>query len=115
MVSEEQLENTYKAEQLMEQTGALLKVITILKPFHVLIDIPCEVCNQKITDWTEDKAIRFATGLGWAHEECRKTITGIMKQLGIVTPYIPRVEEKPDLPIVEEPKKPPTFYLQLNS
>jgi len=115
MVSEKQLENTYKAEQLMEQTGLLLKAITVLKPFHVLIDTPCEVCHQKITDWTEDKVKEFAIGLGWAHEECRKTFSGRMKQLGIVTTYIPRVEEKPSLPIVEEPKKPPVYYLQLNS
>ena len=90
-------------------------IITILKPFHVLIDMPCEVCNQKITDWTGDKVIGFATGLGWAHEECRKTLTGKMKQLGIITTYIPRVEEKPSQPKEKETEKPPAYYLQLNS
>ncbi|MBA7564317.1 hypothetical protein ES708_05980 [subsurface metagenome] len=94
MVSEEQLENTYKAEQLMEQNGTLLKIITILKPFHVLIGMPCEVCGELITDWTEDKAKEFATGIGWMHQKCRKTLTGVMKQLGLVSEYIPRIEEK---------------------
>ncbi len=105
MVSEEQLENTYKAEQLMEQNGTLLKIITVLKPFHVLIGMPCEVCHQKINDWTEDKVIRFATGLTWAHEECRKTLTGRMKQLGIISNYIPRIEEKPSQTKDEETEK----------
>ena len=91
MVSKEQLENIYKAELLMKDN-------VILKPFQVLVDIPCEVCHQRVNDWTEDKVKEFATGLGWAHEECRKTLTGAMTQLGLVSKYIPRIEEKPSQP-----------------
>jgi len=98
MVSEEQRENVYKAELLMKDNA-------ILKPFKVLVDIPCEVCHQQVKDWTEDKVIKFATGLGWAHEECRKTFTGVMAQLGLVSKYIPKIEEKPSLPKVEEARK----------
>jgi len=86
VVSEKQLENIYCAELLMPQNE-------ILKPFRVLLTIPCEVCGELITDWTEDKVKEFATGLGWAHEKCRKILTGAMTQLGLVSKYIPKNKE----------------------
>jgi hypothetical protein len=105
MVSEEQLENIYIAELLMGKTELLMKDNAILKPFQVLVDIPCQVCHQQINDWTEDKVIQFATGPGWAHEECRKTFIGKMVQLALESKYIPKIEEKPSLPKVEEARK----------
>jgi len=36
----------------------------ILRPFKVLLTIPCEIRGELIIDWIEDKMIRIATGIG---------------------------------------------------
>ncbi len=107
MVSEEQLKNVYRAEILMRNN-------TILKPFSVLVNRPCEVCHKQINDWTEDKVMKFATGLGWAHEKCRKTFTGILAQIGLVTSYVPTVEEKPSQEVSKNAGKPTVPTLRVN-
>ncbi|GAH23457.1 unnamed protein product, partial [marine sediment metagenome] len=69
LVSERKLENIHYTELLVPQNE-------ILRPFKVLLTIPCEICGKLITDWTEDKAKRIAMGMGWGHEECWKTLLG---------------------------------------
>jgi hypothetical protein len=111
MVSEEQLENVHTTESLMKKSELLMKVTAVLKPFNVLVDMPCEVCHRQITDWTEDKVRIFATGFGWAHEECRKTFIGVLAQIASASKYVPKIEEKPSQPKEEENGKPPTIQL----
>ena len=115
MVSEEQLKDIHMVEELAGTTVQLAKDKAILKPFQVLIDIPCEVCHQPIKDWTEAKVKEFATGLGWAHEKCRNTFMGKIVQLASASKYIPKIEEKPSLPKEEETKNPPGIQMRVDS
>jgi len=86
----------------------------ILRPFQVLVDMPCEICHRRVNGWTEDKVKEFAIGPGWAHEECRKTFIGKIVQLASASNYIPKIEEKSSQVKVEETKKPPVIQLQVD-
>ena len=46
MVSEEQMENVYQLQQVLKENEAL-------RPLKVFLNLPCEVCRQPITEWTE--------------------------------------------------------------
>lgn len=98
MVSEEQLGNTYLVEPL-------IKEFTILRPFKVLIDIPCEVCGKPISELTEDEVKRGATGLGWAHKDCWNTLLGGLKQLEYMGKYFLEMEERSSEQAIENAGK----------
>ena len=46
MISEEQMENVYRLQQVLKENEAL-------RPLKVFLNLPCEVCGQPITEWTE--------------------------------------------------------------
>lgn len=97
LVPGKQLPNIYNAELLLTQN-------TILKPFRSLLPVPCIVCGELITNWTEDEVKRVATGLGWGHTDCLNTSLGKTKQLELVHEHFPKIEENEEL----EPLK--AFY-----
>ena len=90
LVPDKQLSNIYHAELLLTQN-------VILKPFRVLLAVPCIVCGELITNWTEDKVKRIATGLGWGHTDCLNTSLGRTKQLELVHEHFPKMEENEEL------------------
>jgi len=73
MVSEEQLENIRRVEELQKENE-------VLKPVKVFLNLPCEVCGQPITEWTDRDVERGASGLGWGHTACWNTDRGQTKQ-----------------------------------
>ena len=73
MVSEEQIENIRRAEELQKENDAL-------KPLKVFLNLPCEVCGQPVTEWTEQDVKRGVSGLGWGHTACWNTDKGQIKQ-----------------------------------
>ena len=73
IVSEEQLENICRVEELQKENEAL-------KPVKVFLNLPCEVCGQPVTEWTEQDVKRGVSGLGWGHTACWNTDKGQIKQ-----------------------------------
>ena len=73
MVSEEQLENTRLVEEFQKENDAL-------KPLKVFLDLPCEICGQPMTEWTEQDVRRGVMGGGWGHTECWNTTKGQARQ-----------------------------------
>ena len=69
MVSEEQLENVRRAEQLQKE-------LDNFSPFKAFFDLKCEVCGQPVTQWTDQTIKGGIIGLGWGHEACWDTIKG---------------------------------------
>ncbi|MFC1982347.1 hypothetical protein ACFLV5_00930 [Chloroflexota bacterium] len=72
LVSEEQLENTYIVEQLIEENA-------ILRPLTVFFTIPCDICSKPITDWNEYNIKAAIAGFGWGHSQCWNTAVGKFK------------------------------------
>lgn len=66
LVSQDQLENTYLVEQLLEENATL-------KPLEAFFSIPCEMCKKPITDWTKDNVNAAIMGFGWGHVQCWNT------------------------------------------
>jgi hypothetical protein len=73
MVSEEQLENTRLVVEFQKENDAL-------KPLKVFLDLPCEICGQPMTEWTEQDVRRGVMGGGWGHTECWNTTKGQARQ-----------------------------------
>ena len=73
MVSQEQMENIRRVEELQQENEAL-------KPVKVFLNLPCEVCGQPVTEWTEQDVKRGVSGLGWGHTACWNTDRGQTKQ-----------------------------------
>lgn len=44
------------------------------------LNLPCEVCGQPITEWTEEDVRRGVSGLGWGHTQCWNTTEGRARQ-----------------------------------
>ena len=86
MVSEDQLTNIYRAELLMNEN-------VILRPFKVLVGIPCDVCGKPISEFTEDAIKVGAAGCGWAHADCWNTFTGKVKMFGNAAKYLLETEK----------------------
>lgn len=66
MVSEKQLENTRRLEDFQNENNAL-------SPFKVFFSLPCQVCKQPVTHWTNLDVKRGIVGLGWGHTKCFNT------------------------------------------
>jgi primosomal replication protein N len=71
MVSEEQMENVRRARQVQNENDQL-------KPFQVFFSVPCEICGQPITEWTERNIKPGIKGYGWGHLACWNTTKGIV-------------------------------------
>lgn len=73
MVSAEQLKNTHRVEEFQKENDAL-------RPLKVFLDLPCEVCGQPITEWSDQDVRRGVIGGGWGHTQCWNTTKGQAKQ-----------------------------------
>lgn len=73
MVSEEQLKNTQRVEEFQKENEAL-------RTLKVFLDLPCEVCGQPITVWSEQEVRRGVMGNGWGHTQCWNTTKGQARQ-----------------------------------
>ena len=74
MVSEEQMENVYRLQQVLKENEAL-------KPLKVFLNLPCEVCGQPITEWTEYEVQKGVKEHCWGHAKCWNSDKGYIKQL----------------------------------
>ena len=74
MVSEEQMENVYRLQQVLKENEAL-------KPLKVFLDLPCEVCGQPITEWTEYEVQKGVREHCWGHTKCWNSDMGQIKQM----------------------------------
>ena len=73
MVSEEQVENVYRLQQVLKENEAL-------KPLEVFLNLPCEVCGQPITEWTEYEVQKGVKEHCWGHAKCWNSDKGQIKQ-----------------------------------
>jgi len=74
MVSKEQMENIYRLEQVLKENEAL-------RPLKVFLKLPCEVCRQPITEWTEYEVQKGVKEHCWGHAKCWNSDEGQIKQL----------------------------------
>jgi len=74
MVSEEQMENVYRLQQVLKENEAL-------KPLKVFLNLPCEVCGQPITEWTDYMVQKGVKEQCWGHANCWNSDKGQIKQL----------------------------------
>lgn len=74
MVSESQMENVRRVEEFQKENDTL-------KPFKLFFDLPCEVCKQPVTEWTEQNLRKGIRGFGWGHVNCWNTSAGQICQM----------------------------------
>ncbi len=74
MVSKEQIENVYRLEQVLKENEAL-------KPLKVFLNLPCEICEQPITEWTEYEVQKGVREHCWGHAKCWNSDMGQIKQM----------------------------------
>lgn len=74
MVSEEQIGNIYRLQQVLKEDEAL-------KPLKVFLNIPCEVCGQPITEWTDYMVQKGVKEHCWGHAKCWNSDMGQIKQM----------------------------------
>ncbi len=74
MVSEEQMGNVYRLQQVLKENEAL-------KPLKVFLNLPCEVCGQPITEWTDYMVQKGVKEHCWGHAKCWNSDKGQIKQL----------------------------------
>ena len=70
MLGDEQLEAILWIRKLHEENQAM----EALKAFLL---VPCEICNEPITEWTAENVLRAYKGYGWAHHKCWDTPPGM--------------------------------------
>ena len=73
MVSEKQMGNVYRLQQVLKENEAL-------KPLRVFLNLPCEVCEQPITEWTEYEVQKGINEHCWGHAKCWDSQDGRIKQ-----------------------------------
>jgi len=73
MVSDEQIENIHRLEQVLKENEAL-------KPLKVFLNLPCEVCGQPIAEWTEYEVQKGVKEHCWGHAKCWNSDEGQIKQ-----------------------------------
>ncbi|MFC1980409.1 coiled-coil domain-containing protein [Chloroflexota bacterium] len=74
LVSEKQLEDTLHLEKVMEE-------YEVLEPFKAFLEVPCEICHEPITEWS-DYGVKLAIqGVGCGHTACWHSESGQMKEL----------------------------------
>ena len=71
MVSQKQLENARLAQQIESECMPL-------RPFKAFLEMPCAVCGQPLTEWT-DSAVRLVMrSAEMIHERCCNTPGGAL-------------------------------------
>jgi len=73
MVSDEQLENARRIEEVLKENEALV-------PLKAFLDIPCEICGKAVTEWTEENVKIAVDGFGWGHTKCWNSDIGQLRQ-----------------------------------
>lgn len=73
MVSEERVESTVLVEETLKANGAL-------EPLKAFLNVPCEMCEKPITEWTEQNVNLAINGVGWGHSQCWNSHLGQLKQ-----------------------------------
>ena len=81
MVSEEQLENTLRIEEVLKENEALL-------PLKAFLDVPCEICGEPITEWTEQNVKIAVDRSGWGHTKCWNSTIGQIRKIAKPTKII---------------------------
>lgn len=74
MVSEKQLENTKRLEEVQKENEALA-------PFKAFLDVPCAICNKPVTKWDEWNIKLAIEGIGCGHSACWKSDAGRRREL----------------------------------
>ena len=74
MVSKEQMENVYRLQQVLKENETLT-------PLKVFLNLPCEVCEQPITEWTDYMVQKGVKEHCWGHTKCWNSDMGQIKQL----------------------------------
>ncbi len=74
MVSEEQVGNVYRLQEVLKENE-------VLKPLKVFLNLPCEVCGLPITEWTDYMVQNGVKEQCWGHTECWNSDKGHFKQL----------------------------------
>ena len=67
------MENVYQLEQVLKEND-------VLKPLKVFLNLPCEVCGQPITEWTEYEVQKGVKEHCWGHAKCWNSDEGQIKQ-----------------------------------
>lgn len=75
MVSEEQLENTRRIDEVLKENEAL-------KPLRVFQDMPCEICGKPVNEWDEQNIKLVISGMGCGHTQCWNSQLGQWRQIG---------------------------------
>jgi NAD-dependent SIR2 family protein deacetylase len=75
MVSEKHLKDIRCYVEIQEENDSL-------KPFKLFFGLPCEVCKEPITEWTEQNVGKCINGFGWGHAKCWNSQSGQFKQMG---------------------------------
>jgi hypothetical protein len=79
MVTEEQLENTRRVEELQNEND-------VLRPLKAFLSVPCEICGQAITKWSEGEVKMAISGHGWGHIKCWNSSTGQLRLTAKILP-----------------------------
>jgi len=74
MVSEEQMGNVCRLEQVLKENDGL-------KPLKAFLNLPCEVCGQPITEWTDYMVQKGVKEHCWGHAKCWNSDMGQIKQM----------------------------------
>ena len=74
MVSEERMGNVYRLQQVLKENEAL-------RPLKVFLNLPCEICGQPITEWTEYEVQKGVKEHCWGHAKCWNLDMGQIKQM----------------------------------
>lgn len=69
MVSDEQMDNIVLLEKILKENQAM-------EPLKVFLNLPCEICGQPMTEWSEQDVRRGVMGSGWGHTQCWNTTKG---------------------------------------
>ncbi len=67
------MENVYRLQQVLKENEAL-------RPLKVFLNLPCEVCGQPITEWTEYEVRKGVREHCWGHAKCWNSDKGQIKQ-----------------------------------
>ena len=63
LVSEKQLEDTLHLEEVLEEYG-------MLEPFKAFLEVPCEICHEPVTEWSDYSVKLVIQGIGCGHTQC---------------------------------------------
>lgn len=77
MVSEKQMENIILVEDTLKENETL-------RPLKAFLNVPCEICGEPITEWTEDSVKGAVEGWGWGHSKCWNTDVGNLRLFSVL-------------------------------